>query len=405
MQESKFKCYVEIPLYITALALVFGLSCATLIKQELLNPSPTDPFCVSFNYPVGCSVDDNPECRGGGGQDSYWAMYLGTMAAGSFTLLFTMSLIIHSFCRNERRLLKLVKNDQIQDEDEDENLIALKIAQEQTGIITRQALMYVAAFVVSWIFRFLEYLWQEGAVDFTDQGLKWLFTLRMLFQPSQGFFNLMIFLYHKVYVLRTSCDEDVSLVKAIGIIVVCPEDTAEANPISNLNAGIDEYFHTASVNISGPKFLITNSRQLLYDEIEDPPSVQHGDILARIDLSDDGNLSDGFSVDKDESQMVYYKNITGILRCNGSYFRLASNNTTVESFGPSIDSPRLPQRFSRICQSTVQYDSVGSEDDGDISISSSRQDSLSSQRSSTGVSYCSSEIRSGGASLGGLSNL
>ena len=402
MQESTFRCYVEIPLYITALALVFGLSCAILIEQELLNPSPTDPFCVPNNYPVGCSVDDNPECRGGGGQDSYWAMYLGTMAAASFTLLLTMSLIVHSFCRNERRLLKLVKNDQIQDEDEDENLIDLKIAQEQTGIITRQALMYVAAFVMSWIFRFLEYLWQEGAVDFTDQGLKWLFILRMLFQPSQGFFNLMIFLYHKVYVLRTSCDEDVSLVKAIGIIVVCPEDMAEAKPISNLNAGIDEYFHTASVNIPGPKFSITNSRHLLYDEIEDSPSVRHGDILERIDLSDDGNLSDGLPFDKDESQ-IYYKNFAGILRCNRSYFRLATSNTTFGSSGPSIDNPRLPQRSSRICQ--LQYDSDGTEDDGDIIISSSRQESLSSQRSSTSVSYCSSEIRSGGASLGGLSNL
>ena len=49
----------------------------------------------------------------------------------------------------------------------------------------------------------------------------------------------MIFLYQKVYVLH-GCDEDMPLVKAIGIIVLRPQDMAEAKPISNLNAGIDE---------------------------------------------------------------------------------------------------------------------------------------------------------------------
>jgi len=63
MQESKFRCYVEIPLYITTLALVFGLSSETFIEQKLLNPSPTAPYCMPDSYPVGCSLDDNPECR------------------------------------------------------------------------------------------------------------------------------------------------------------------------------------------------------------------------------------------------------------------------------------------------------------------------------------------------------
>jgi len=304
MQESTFRRYVEIPLYITALALVSGLSCATLIEQKLLNPSPTAPYCVPNSYPDGCNLDDNPECRGVTQGESFWTMYLITLAFASFTMLLTMSLVIHSFCRNERRLLKLVKNDQTQDEDEDEKLINLNIAQKQTGIITRQALMYVVAFVMSWIFGFLEYMGQGGAIHFTDDVSKWLHILRMLFTPLQGFFNLMIFLYQKVYVLRSSCDEDMDmpLVKAIGIIVLRPQDMAEAKPISNLNAGIDEYFHTSSKAQE-------LARGVLYDEIEDPKSVQDAEILANIVLSGNEDLSNGLSVEKDEAHREYYKGL------------------------------------------------------------------------------------------------
>ena len=195
MQESTFRCYVEIPLYVMSLVSVSVLSCTTLIQQKLLNPSPTAPYCVPNSYPDGCNLEDNPECRGETQGGSFWTMYLITLAFASFTMLLTMSLVVHSFCRNERRLLKLVKkNDQTQDEDEDEKIINLNIAQKQTGIITRQALMYVVAFVMSWIFGFLEYLGQGGTANFTDEGLKLLHILRMIFKPSHCTFNLMIFL-------------------------------------------------------------------------------------------------------------------------------------------------------------------------------------------------------------------
>jgi len=249
-----------------------------------------------------------------------------------------MSLIVHSFCRNERRLLNILR-DEIQDEDE--KLVDLKHAQEQTGIITRQAVMYIVAFVMSWIFGFLEYLWQEGAVNFS------VHTLFMLFQPSQGFFNLIIFLYHKVYVLR-SREEDMTLAKAIGIIVFRPKDMAEAKPISNLNAGIDEYFHTASTQIARE-----------YDEIEDPPSVLDGDILSRTDFSGNEDLPSGLS---NATRSEYYKGVI---------------------------VPGISDRF---------------EDDGEISMSKSGQESASQLSALSNVFSYLSSGKSGGAKLGGLSS-
>jgi len=277
--------------------------------------------------------------------------------------------------------------------------------------------MYVVAFVLSWIFRFLEYLSQEGVVVYSDQGLKWLHTLRALLQPLQGFFNLMIFLYHKVYVLRTSCDEDVSLAKAIGIIVLRPEDMAEAMPISNLNAGIDEYFHTAPINPTGAMSLLGSrhhgdevSGDLLYDEIEDPPSVRHEDIIARTHVSGHDDLSCGLSVKKNEAQRIYYKNsIAGGLDGGSSFFQ-RSPDTSFRSSGPAIKTPRSLRRSSRIRQSTVEGDPVTHrfEDDGDISMSSG-ESSLSQLTSWNNAFSCFSSGKSEGvnasASLGGLSNL
>ena len=304
MQESTFRCYVEIPLYVMSLVSVSVLSCTTLIQQKLLNPSPNAPYCLPNSYPDGCNLEDNPECRGETQGGSFWTMYLITLAFASFTMLLTMSLVVHSFCRNERRLLKLVKkNDQTQDEDEDEKIINLNIAQKQTGIITRQALMYVVAFVMSWIFGFLEYLGTTGTANFTDEGLKLLHILRMIFTPSQGTFNLMIFLYQKVHVLRSSCDEDMPLMKAIGIIVFRPQDMAEAMPISNLNAGIDEYFHTSSKTQQGQ----LARGAVFYDDILDPIPVQDGDILSDV-LSferDETSFSYGLSVEKSEAREHY----------------------------------------------------------------------------------------------------
>jgi hypothetical protein len=116
MSEKTFRCYLEIPLYIVTL-LISTIPAITTMEQDLLNPNPTDPFCVISIYPLNCTKADNPECRGGGGGGASNAMYIFTILLGFVTLMTTMALVVHSFYRNERKLRKAVESNEFKEDD------------------------------------------------------------------------------------------------------------------------------------------------------------------------------------------------------------------------------------------------------------------------------------------------
>jgi hypothetical protein len=131
--------------------------------------------------------------------------------------MITMALVVHSFYRNERKLRKAVRDNHIKEGDE--AYADLQYAQWSSGIITRQALMYITAFFITWIFGLVQ-------ISFFTEPNDTLFVLRMIFQPLQGFFNLIIFAYHKVYIVLLS-DEDVSFAEAVGIVFLHPDKMKE----------------------------------------------------------------------------------------------------------------------------------------------------------------------------------
>ena len=277
MPEITFRCYLEIPLYIVTLLMSIGVPCARLINKQLLNPSPTDPYCVPNSYPAGCTIEDNPDCRGGGGgRDEFLTGYLATLSIATFTLLATMTLIIHSFYRNERKLRKAVKDKQIQEDDE--GFQALLYAQKTSGIITRQALLYIAAFLIAWIFGFFEFLWQAEVIELTDQGARTLSTLRVMLQPLQGFFNLMIFVYHKVHTLRNA-DESLTLSEAFAKIFLFAGDMEDQAVFSNLNMVVDDYIGKLHLSRNRITNRVTNKNQEL--EVVDGDMEQSEAVLRR----------------------------------------------------------------------------------------------------------------------------
>jgi len=237
MPEITFRYYLEIPLYTTMLALSFGISCGTLLNQEILNPSPTDPYCIPNSYPADCTKEDNPDCRGGKGRGAFNALNATTISMATFTLFVTMTLIIHSFYRNERKLQKAVKDNQIQEDDE--GFQALLYAQETSRNITRQALLYIAAFVITWIFGFFQVLWQTEVIELTDRGARIISTFRVCLQPLQGLFNLIIFVYHKAHV-RLRSDEDLTLGEAIIEVFLNPVSIEDSVQIHNLDVVFED---------------------------------------------------------------------------------------------------------------------------------------------------------------------
>ena len=238
MPERAFRNYLETPLYIATLALSIVGPCLALLNQEILNPSPNDPYCIPNSYPDDCTKEENPDCRGGGGRGTYSPGFMATLAIATFTLLVTMTLIVHSFYRNERKLRKAVKDKQIQEDDEE--FQALLNAQQMSGIITRQALLYIAAFVLTWIFGFFEVVWYTDAIEVTDRGARTISILRIIFQPLQGLFNLMIFVYHKVHTHRNA-DESLTVSEAFAKIFLFPGQMEDQAMFSNLKMVVDDY--------------------------------------------------------------------------------------------------------------------------------------------------------------------
>eukprot|EP00979_Chaetoceros_neogracilis_P005739 scaffold1072_cov236-Chaetoceros_neogracile.AAC.2 len=145
-----------------------------------------------------------------------------------------MALIVHSFYRNARSLQKALKDKPSQEVDG--KYEALKRAQETSSIIGRQALMYIAAFLITWIFGFAKVLCVVTGNDNTEL----LSALTMIFQPLQGFFNLIIFVYHKVQTLRRA-DDDLTVAEALEIVFLFPSRMEDRATVSNLNMVIDQF--------------------------------------------------------------------------------------------------------------------------------------------------------------------
>ena len=239
IQDDRSRYYLEIPFSFLALALNIGILCRALLNKQMMNPNPIQLLCSPSSYPFDCTKVENPDCRGEGGPDVFYNWLLTLISIAAFMLFVTMALTIHSFNRNERKLRKALKdNKQIQEDDQE--LQDLLYAQKASGIITFQALLYIAAFVLTWIFCFVQALWLTDKIELSDQSARTISILRIIFKPLQGLFNLIIFVYHKVHTLRHA-DEGLTVSEAIAKIFLFPGEMEDQAVIANLNMVVDNY--------------------------------------------------------------------------------------------------------------------------------------------------------------------
>ncbi len=95
----------------------------------------------------------------------------------------------------------------------------LSIQQQRAAkSFVQQASMYMFAAALTWTFLITSF--------FKDNS--YIGTLKLCTQPMQGFFNLCIFMYHKVHSLRRS-DRNLGIYKAILMIVFVHNTTATAS--------------------------------------------------------------------------------------------------------------------------------------------------------------------------------
>jgi len=303
MKEETFKKYLEPVLLLVSIAATAFVGLFLLLNAKLINPNPIVPFCSMGFYPWNCVNDDDVECIRGTQKRSLamfgYAIFFHVLLA-LVILTSTMFLIILAFYKSEHKLknrphrrTSLVKSwspsPVSTQRKEQEDSYREESEHTLSRIITRQALMYIGAFLLTWIFTILSILKYKGQNEFIE-------VLRMIFQPLQGFFSMAIFVYHKVSNIRRA-DEDENISGALRIIFTSPSMVPEVivsriaivaqthylkifeNILGGMvNVGTEEYSDVCSA-------MDTSNRVMRTDEVSDVPSMNDYSYMNSVSMS------------------------------------------------------------------------------------------------------------------------
>lgn len=90
----------------------------------------------------------------------------------------------------------------------------LQTTRLMTKIVTQQAAMYIMAFIITWVFVIVSFFEDNSGIG----------TFKCLFQPLQGFFNFIIFLYHKVFDYgRMNPNSNLTIYATLKTVVLNPQ--------------------------------------------------------------------------------------------------------------------------------------------------------------------------------------
>ena len=246
MKASNIRKYIEPIMYIyTLIIALFGPS--FYLSKDLLNPNSYDTFCTIIPYPESCDEDiwyDWNNCTWSEGdlEDHYVSFIL--IGLHFLLVVAGMSIILWTTLRNNREIKSLVtentkrqtykcslpsgRNGVIEDQTPDVQSTNPLRSLRYTRALMLQALMYIGAFMLTWVFNVL-----SAAFNISDIELD---AINCVLFPLQGFWNLLIFLYDKTYLIRQrdKNGNDTSFWMAFKQILASPFDapTIEMSSIS-----------------------------------------------------------------------------------------------------------------------------------------------------------------------------
>lgn len=233
IKEQTICKYVEPVMHILCFSIAIALTIGSL-NSDFINPSPTDPMCVWHTYPAQCTIEEDPTCRGSdkGGEalKSFEFVYKFTLGLASSFLTLVMSLIVGKFY-GVRRRIQMLDDESIDITADKHDLI--QFASNQSKTITKQAIMYCLAFVLTWVFSAVEFF-QDRDEDDPYERIIAIAVLRLIFQPLQGFFNLLIFVVHKITNLREN-DTNMTKKEAFKIVFFSPYKLSKEKIVNNIN--------------------------------------------------------------------------------------------------------------------------------------------------------------------------
>ena len=252
MSEERIK-KVVLPIMFAIATAIPLFMVTTLLLGDYLNPQPHDFGCSANDYPKFCSILTSVECIRGDASSSTWLGFVRNIAyyiviTLAIIIIVSMCLVILTSYRTEMAAISSKqKNDALKTRGDNEEIKSsacddfyiddisisesavarmqdAKSASPQgrpllanTIIVSRQAGMYVGAFIITWVFTIMSFGMED---NWSVQILK------CIFQPLQGFFNFLIFMYHKIHNVRR-CNKDFGFGRALKFVFQSPSEVPQ----------------------------------------------------------------------------------------------------------------------------------------------------------------------------------
>ena len=193
-KDERFSRFIEPLLYTFAtMSSLVIMSIAVHLGQ--VNPSPVNyPWCSHDRYPWWCD-DDKPECSYARG--NYAAAELPTAISNiivvlSALIVITSMFIVTCYVYKQERMFKSFLNSSSAEVQNENRLCLYKKNMQHTRDVLFSAVLYTLTFFAVWHFPFVRAIKGHGDVTHAEE------IIRLIFRPSQGFLNIIVFVYHKI---------------------------------------------------------------------------------------------------------------------------------------------------------------------------------------------------------------
>jgi hypothetical protein len=240
VDEEKFKKYAR-PIFLSLSTLFTFWMSIQLLMSGYLNPTPFESFCLVGRYPADCNSED--ECiRGYVSKytEKYFSYFVYCFVGGQLLILFVSMILIIRTCYVNSVTDHLFRRSNLRQNQTSSP--GRKIS--TTKAVTLQALMYILAFVLTWAFPIISFFRDTTLVAIAKQ----------IFQPLQGFFNSLIFIYHKIYNIH-QLDGEMPFVEAFVKAVTHPDavPTFYVSRLSLVEADVQFLRTPVEAKVSNPR--------------------------------------------------------------------------------------------------------------------------------------------------------
>jgi hypothetical protein len=244
LESTRIRKHIE-PLMYSYSIIIASFVPSYYLSKDLINPNPNDIFCTISPYPESCDDEkwyDWSNCTWSDGiVDEYFSsvvVAVGVLLFHFILIVVGMSIILWTVHKNRQEINAMqleCNNDETMYDDNDEREESQNAADMRDlktfRVVMLQALMYIAAFFLTWSFNFFSEVF--NIANYT------LDACNCVFFPLQGFWNLLIFLFDKTYFIQQrQRGEEVTFYKAIKAILSSPSDAPELI-VSNISTVIE----------------------------------------------------------------------------------------------------------------------------------------------------------------------